>query len=81
MKVFRLYLHIYNLQNKIKLRFLFTEQLFNFLKGLRIDIDEEDTYFQGNLKKLICETFVKQLYLKREKSDSETDMETRYVHT
>lgn len=55
------------------------EQLFNFLKGLRIDIDEEDTYFQGNLKKLICETFVKQLYLKREKSDSETDMETRYL--
>ncbi|XP_011177580.1 melanoma-associated antigen D4 [Zeugodacus cucurbitae] len=55
------------------------EQLFLFLKGLRIDIDEEHTFFLGNLRKLICETFVKQLYLKREKSNSETDMETRYL--
>ncbi|XP_054728791.1 melanoma-associated antigen D4 [Anastrepha obliqua] len=57
------------------------EQLFDFLKGLRIDVDEEHSYFQGNLKKLIGDTFVKQLYLKREKSDTDTDLETRYLYS
>ncbi|XP_017492188.1 PREDICTED: melanoma-associated antigen D4 isoform X2 [Rhagoletis zephyria] len=57
------------------------EQLFDFLKGLRIRIDEEHPYFKDNIKKLIGETFVKQLYLKREKSDSETDLETRFLYS
>ncbi|XP_067641668.1 non-structural maintenance of chromosomes element 3 homolog [Eurosta solidaginis] len=57
------------------------EQLFDFLKGLRIEMDEEHPYFGGNLKKLIADTFVKQLYLKREKSESDTDLETRYLYS
>ncbi|XP_004529494.1 melanoma-associated antigen D4 [Ceratitis capitata] len=57
------------------------EQLFHFLKNIRIDIDEEHVFFGANLRKLIADTFVKQLYLKREKSDSETEMETKYVYS
>ncbi|XP_065354581.1 melanoma-associated antigen D4 [Calliphora vicina] len=54
------------------------EDLKTFLDGLRIKFDEYHPYFGQNLKKLITETFVKQLYLKREKDVSELDSETKF---
>ncbi|XP_030374600.1 MAGE-like protein 2 [Scaptodrosophila lebanonensis] len=43
------------------------EQLFRFLNLMNIDVNETHSYFGENLKKLIEETFVKQMYLKRER--------------
>lgn len=43
--------------------------LFGFLK--KLDIDEEPHEYFGHFKKLITETFVKQLYLKKEKVEME----------
>ncbi|XP_075146401.1 necdin, MAGE family member [Haematobia irritans] len=55
------------------------EDLINFLNGIRIHFDAHHDYF-GNIKKLITETFVKQLYLKREKvvSDLESEIKIYY---
>ncbi|TMW52713.1 hypothetical protein DOY81_002236, partial [Sarcophaga bullata] len=52
------------------------EELFKFLRSLRIKMDEHHAFFGSNVKKLITETFVKQLYLKREKDTSQLDAET-----
>ncbi|XP_023306674.2 uncharacterized protein LOC111688402 [Lucilia cuprina] len=56
------------------------EDLLLFLNGLRIKLDEYHPYFGQNLKKLIMETFVKQLYLKREKVVSELESETKFYY-
>ncbi|XP_055912703.1 melanoma-associated antigen D2 [Eupeodes corollae] len=42
-----------------------------FLKGLHIYFDKTHPYFGSNIKKLITDTFVKQLYLKKTKSDKD----------
>ncbi|XP_061394736.1 uncharacterized protein LOC133330306 [Musca vetustissima] len=52
------------------------EDLINFLSGLRISFDCCHEYFGANVKKLLTETFVKQLYLKRDKVISDMDAET-----
>lgn len=41
--------------------------IYAFLKKLGIESDDDENF--GNFKKTISETFVKQMYLKREKSD------------
>lgn len=53
-----------------------SDDLVQFLSGLRIYFDAPHEFFGCNIKKLITETFVKQLYLKREKvvSDLETEI-------
>lgn len=59
-----------------------TEQsLFVFLRSLNInvDADEENSYFGSNLKKLITDTFVKKLYLKKTKEDDSLNKDPRYV--
>lgn len=43
-------------------------KLYGMLELLNINVDEEHGYFGANLRKLIEETFVKQQYLKRERS-------------
>ncbi|KAH8376363.1 melanoma-associated antigen D4 [Drosophila serrata] len=43
-------------------------KLYGMLELLNIKVDEEHGYFGANLRKLIEETFVKQQYLKRERS-------------
>ncbi|KAH8292045.1 hypothetical protein KR054_004124 [Drosophila jambulina] len=43
-------------------------KLYGMLELLNIQVDEEHGYFGANLRKLIEETFVKQQYLKRERS-------------
>ncbi|KAH8248463.1 hypothetical protein KR032_010825 [Drosophila birchii] len=43
-------------------------KLYAMLELLNIPVDEEHGYFGANLRKLIEETFVKQQYLKRERS-------------
>lgn len=57
----------------------FAEDLIHFLSGLRITFDSCHEYFGANVKKLLTETFVKQLYLKRDKVISDIDAETKYV--
>ena len=57
----------------------YSEQLETFLHGLKINLDDQHVYFGSDLKKLINDTFVKQLYLKKTKSDSEYDLETKYI--
>lgn len=49
--------------------------LLNFLESLNIDADREHNYF-GDVKKKL-ETFRKQLYLKREKTESESTNEEK----
>ncbi|XP_061394737.1 melanoma-associated antigen D2-like [Musca vetustissima] len=56
------------------------ENLENFLKGLRIRFDSCHEYFGGNVKKLLTETFVKQLYLKRDKVISDMNGETIFFY-
>lgn len=59
-----------------------TEQsLFVFLRSLHIDVeaDDENSYFGTNLKKLITDTFVKKLYLKKTKEDDSLNKDPRYV--
>ncbi|KAM7361368.1 necdin, MAGE family member [Cochliomyia hominivorax] len=56
------------------------EELIMFLDKLRIKFDEYHPYFGSNLKKLITETFVKQLYLKREKVVSDLESETKFYY-
>lgn len=52
--------------------------LFGFLKKLHIDEDEPHEYF-GYFRKNITETFVKQLYLRKEKIEMEAgNIEERY---
>ncbi|KAL5289929.1 NDNL2 family protein [Megaselia abdita] len=45
--------------------------LFVFLRSINIDVeaDDENSYFGTNLKKMITDTFVKKLYLKKRKED------------
>ncbi|XP_017031590.1 non-structural maintenance of chromosomes element 3 homolog [Drosophila kikkawai] len=43
-------------------------KLYGMLELLNIQVDEEHGYFGANVRKLIEETFVKQQYLKRERS-------------
>lgn len=47
------------------------EVLEEFLKGLHIFFDKCHAFFGSNIKKLITETFVKQLYLNKTKSDKD----------
>ncbi|XP_055844125.1 melanoma-associated antigen D2 [Episyrphus balteatus] len=47
------------------------EFLEEFLKGLHIYFDKSHPFFGSNIKKLITETFVKQLYLKKTKSEKD----------
>lgn len=54
------------------------ESLEEFLKGLRIYFDRPHPFFGSNIKKLITETFVKQLYLKKVKSDSDSVENTHF---
>lgn len=59
-----------------------TEQsLFVFLRSLNLDVeaDDENSYFGTNLKKLITDTFVKKLYLKKMKEDDSLNKDPRYV--
>ncbi|KAI9580871.1 melanoma-associated antigen D2 isoform X1 [Glossina fuscipes] len=53
----------------------------NFLKTLHIDFDVPHEYFGNNIRKLITDTFVKQLYLKREKSNSDLETEIKYCYS
>ncbi|XP_013102157.2 melanoma-associated antigen D2 [Stomoxys calcitrans] len=57
------------------------EDLVNFLNGIRIHFDAPHEYFGDNIKKLITETFVKQLYLKREKVVSEMESEVKFYYS
>ncbi|XP_073819530.1 necdin, MAGE family member [Musca autumnalis] len=57
------------------------EDLVNFLDGLRIKFDSCHEYFGPNVKKLLTETFVKQLYLKRDKVISEMEAETKFFYS
>lgn len=62
---------------KIKYIYSLLEELLQFLSSLRVKFDEYHPYFGSSLKKLVTETFVKQLYLKREKVVSELESETK----
>uniref|UniRef100_A0A1A9WF71 MAGE domain-containing protein n=1 Tax=Glossina brevipalpis TaxID=37001 RepID=A0A1A9WF71_9MUSC len=53
----------------------------NFLKTLNIEFDLVHNYFGSNIRKLITDTFVKQLYLKREKSHSDLETEIKYCYS
>ena len=68
---------IVNLLFFLSFFYIILEQLDEFLRGIKINIDEEHDFFGPNLKKLIGETFVKQLYLKKIKSDNEFDVDTK----
>uniref|UniRef100_A0A1I8MPZ8 Uncharacterized protein n=1 Tax=Musca domestica TaxID=7370 RepID=A0A1I8MPZ8_MUSDO len=57
------------------------EDLIHFLSGLRITFDSCHEYFGANVKKLLTETFVKQLYLKRDKVISDIDAETKFYYS
>lgn len=57
-----------------------TAHLQNFLKTLHVDFDVPHEYFGSNIRKLITDTFVKQLYLKREKSNSDLETEIKYIN-
>lgn len=47
------------------------EFLEEFLKGLHIYFDKSHPFFGSNIKKLVTETFVKQLYLNKTKSEKD----------
>lgn len=51
--------------------FLFTANLFNFLEKFNIKVDEQHRFYGSNLRKLITDVFVEQLYLKKEKKDND----------
>uniref|UniRef100_A0A1B0FB37 MAGE domain-containing protein n=1 Tax=Glossina morsitans morsitans TaxID=37546 RepID=A0A1B0FB37_GLOMM len=53
----------------------------NFLKTLHVDFDVPHEYFGSNIRKLITDTFVKQLYLKREKSNSDLETEIKFCYS
>ncbi|XP_037950580.1 melanoma-associated antigen D2-like isoform X1 [Teleopsis dalmanni] len=56
------------------------ERLEKFLYTLDINVNENHPFF-GNVKKLITDTFIKQLYLKREKRHSDVDAETQFIYS
>lgn len=55
------------------------QSLFVFLRSLHIDVDadDENSYFGTNLRKLITDTFVKRLYLKKTKEDDSLNKDPR----
>lgn len=52
-------------------------ELESFLSELGIDFSANHDYFGANIKKLVTETFVKQLYLKREKVTDNVSSDVR----
>lgn len=56
------------------------QNLFTFLRSLHIDVDSDDEncYFGANLRKLITDTLVKKLYLKKTKEDDNLNKDPRY---
>lgn len=51
---------------------VFEHNLYSFLRKINVNVDDESHAFFGFYKKLISETFVKQLYLKKMQVQMET---------
>jgi len=55
------------------------ESVFRYLKKLKIPLEDANEYFNYNVSKTITESFVKQLYLKREKIQLVSSNEAEFV--